>query len=158
MLIKDVLQELKFAPESGYTIKWGAEYPDGEVQATAFLKNGEIRILFEPVYTYEDGSRATHIWFNRNHKISITGEGDQVAILSTVVTSIKEYVKSRPYVKYLIFTAEESSRAKLYKRMVRKLSQEAGWNEVSLQALPLSKNNRPVFIPRDYRVFVLKRN
>lgn len=77
------------------------------------------------------------IWgmeFKVNGIQNITGEGDALKIFSTVISTLKDFVKTEsPAV--ILFTAEKdpktdsnSSRASLYTRLVKNISKEIGYS------------------------------
>jgi len=89
------------------------------------------------------------ISFMRGGKYDITGWGDSVKVLNTVLMAIKEYVEKIHYPKYFLFNAVERSRGSLYAKLVKKLANKFGYREIEFPS--------DEFEPEG-SIFLLKRN
>jgi GNAT superfamily N-acetyltransferase len=107
-----------------YPITWEkGEF--GSYDALAKLADGtNLSIMFN-----NEGDDEYQIEFHRNNSQEVTGEGDAQRVFATVLNAIQEFLKKeQPY--HLIFSASKDvepgqnsqSRAKLYDRMVQRLS------------------------------------
>jgi hypothetical protein len=113
------LREL-FQPEKILPITWNTE--SGHVQAWADDRQGEeLNIDF-----FNIAPGAVEIDFMRGGRNRVTGGGDAVLILNTVVQAVGEYLSKYP-TEYVVFSAKEASRAKLYHRMATRLGSEMGY-------------------------------
>jgi len=62
-------------------------------------------------------------------RTDITGTGDAGRVMSVVVNGIKDFAENNK-VKGLTFTAQEASRASLYKAIAEKVNEDLGWDLV----------------------------
>jgi hypothetical protein len=113
------LREL-FQPEKILPLTWNTE--SGHVQAWADDRQGEqLDIDF-----FNIAPGAVEIDFMRGGRNRVTGGGDAVLILNTVVQAVKEYLAKHP-VNHVVFSAKEASRAKLYHRMAIRIGTDMGF-------------------------------
>lgn len=114
-----------FDPKSSYPLQWGTS-SFGPVAITTDKEGREIQISFWNLVR----GQAIVIDFSREGRYTITGQGEAIQIFSTVLAALAEYLKtSSP--KYIVFSAEEPSRKRLYNRLSKKLEQTHGYNRVS---------------------------
>jgi hypothetical protein len=126
---KFVLTEL-FDNSYPYKLKHGKDdFGGSKTTAKINLPDGSD---LEIIFSLQDISKDKwELFFRRGDKISVTSQGDQYKIFSTVLSvadkSIKKYSP-----KIIFFTAEKdgdsASRMKLYDRMVSRFADDAGYN------------------------------
>ena len=122
MRINEFLSELLDRPLS---LKW--EEQPGYIRAYFDVngKEGMVKFYYEAfVWTID---------FFIDGRHDITGQGDELAILSTVSKAILEFI-SKHNPNLIAFSAKEPSRAKLYKRMSQRLTGYTIDPELSKQA------------------------
>lgn len=116
------LREL-FDPADAYQIQWRHN------QARFLTKdNREIRISFHDqnlsstsLVEITFSARLNDPTHGKSGTMGITGQGDAARILNTVVQATADFL-SQNDPEYIMFTADEPSRAKLYAHMVRRLA------------------------------------
>lgn len=118
------LREL-FNPQDAYQIEW-------RHNQARFLTsdNREIRISFHDqnlsstsLVEITFSARVNDPTHGKSGTMGITGGGDAARILNTVVQATADYL-SQNSPEYIMFTADEPSRQKLYAHMVRRLSSQ----------------------------------
>ena len=75
------------------------------------------------------------IEFDRDGSQAITGGGSAAEVLSSVYHIIVEYLKQYP-ADYVLFSAREPSRQRLYKAMVNRLSLNSGYAQIPAKDVP----------------------
>ena len=75
------------------------------------------------------------IEFDRDGSQAITGAGSAAEVLSSVYHVILEYLRQYP-AEYVLFSAREPSRQRLYKAMVNRLSLNAGYAHIPAKDVP----------------------
>ncbi len=160
MRYKHLIRPLNVVFDQPYPTQW-TQYSDGyEVYFEA--ANGDIVMI-----QFEEWP-ADGLWlvaFKRGVNWLQTNTGDQFRIFSTVIQSIKEFVqKVNP--KYIAFSSNkgESSRSRLYKKMVNKLISSAGFINMTgrIDVIPdtITRNwlRNKARLHQDYDIFVLMRS
>lgn len=109
-------------PESAYHIfKHG--FKNGAWRAYAHDDdNKQIQIVIIPA-----GIGDCYVEFRRDGRVDITGGGDAYSILATVISAFKLFLDENPAPEKIIFTADEQSRQKLYRRLIKKFAPEFGY-------------------------------
>jgi hypothetical protein len=97
--------------------------------------NGNIEVkITNYAVLYDDPNKPWHIDFFKNGGLDATQEGDEFAIISTVLHVIKDFIK-KENPKAIIFEAGKSgrgqrnteTRSKLYKTLVKKFARTVGY-------------------------------
>lgn len=113
-----------------YKFSW-RKMSDDVMEATFDAKPGQIVVKF----TKEDDNWEIN-FFDKNGNTSATDEGDQFAILNTVLAIISNFVKIKKP-KRMSFKSEtriksrnksSQARSKIYKRLVKKHASQIGYN------------------------------
>ena len=73
--------------------------------------------------------------FDRDGSQAITGGGSAAEVLSSVYHVILEYLRQYP-AEYVLFSAREPSRQRLYRAMVNRLSLNSGYAQVPPKDVP----------------------
>lgn len=81
-----------------------------------------------------DGS-VVDVEFDRDGRQAITGAGAAAEVLSSVYHIILNYLKRYP-ADYVLFSAREPSRQRLYRAMVNRLSLNAGYTQIPAKDVP----------------------
>ena len=135
------VQEL-FEPTSAFDSTWQR---DGNVvTATSYDHEGrEINVAF-----VEHGATGeVDVEFMRGGERNVTGRGSEHEVFATVLANIEHYLKTEYQPAYLLFSANEPSRVKLYGRMVQRLAQNHGYQRITGDAIPdKSMRGRKVFV------------
>lgn len=148
------LREL-FDPQSAYNIEWH------HGQARFSTEDGrQIRVSFHDqnlsstsLVEITFSARVDDPLHGKSGTMGITGLGDAARIFGTVLQSITDYLgQARP--EFIMFTADEPSRQKLYSHMVRRLARS--YHRVSPQEYQ-QINNDELPAPTD-NIFLLKSN
>ena len=88
---------------------------------------------------FYDASNLTNsivdIEFDRDGSQAITGAGSAAEVLSSVYHTIVEYLKQYP-ADYVLFSAREPSRQRLYRAMVNRLSLNSGYTQIPAKDVP----------------------
>jgi hypothetical protein len=122
---------------------WVSELPDGSELEIRIWRDDRFNPL-QVYYTQFGRTRAMgEPKIGKTYSISdmdelnfdITGEGDAVKILVTVLKRIGQWIKNNQP-KYFYFTANEPSRAKLYQSMVNRLASQYGYHQVDQKSAP----------------------
>jgi hypothetical protein len=123
------LNEL-FEPNAGYKLHWDDEFGPKEIHARAYDRQGQyIDIHFVPV---KDG--ITDIEFSKLDNYELTGQGDEMAVFSTVVNAIKRYLQGyQP--KIIVFSGKGEGRGGLYQRMINRLAGQFGYKQFDTSKL-----------------------
>jgi hypothetical protein len=119
-------------PQSAFDLKWDTENMGDAKVDIARTRDAEGNSL---AYTfwYEPKYDATVVEFSRgkswNQKFAISGAGEQFRVFATLLEAIRQYVAENP-VQYLMFSAKEPSRVRLYQAMVNKYMPAMGYDPV----------------------------
>lgn len=149
-----LLREL-FDPRSAYQLEW-------RHNQARFLTadNREIRVSFHDqnlsttsLVEITFSARVNDPTHGKSGTMGITGKGDAPRIFGTVLQAISDYL-SQNHPEYIMFTADEPSRQKLYSHMVRRLAQQ--YHSVSEREFQLI-NNDELPAPTS-NIFLLKSN
>lgn len=73
--------------------------------------------------------------FDRDGSQAITGTGSAAEVLSSVYHIILDYLKQYP-AEYVLFSAREPSRQRLYRAMVNRLSLNSGYTQIPAKDVP----------------------
>jgi hypothetical protein len=126
MRIKEVISEL-FHPENASFLDWekglGVTYARGDVDING--KNVSIDITFANM---DDG--IVNIEFMVGGSFELTGGGGASKVFATVIEAVREFVMKNRRVKYITFTAEEKSRARMYDTITKRVAHKLGWHVV----------------------------
>lgn len=113
--------------------KWVKSYADGEWEATFNIDGTEYRIIIEPETVLDVDEKgepleyySTEISFYalgeyRNYDISATGKNQQYKVISTVLAAVEEYFQKEGKPDVITFSADGSSRVKLYDRLIKRI-------------------------------------
>lgn len=115
--------------------------------------NDSVAVQFEDVS--DNGTRIVDVEFFRDGKQSITGEGSAAKLLSMVYSIILDYLRQHPGTDYILFSANEPSRVKLYRAMVNRLAATAGFESVSINDVPgqeWSKHSDKIFALKNTQI------
>lgn len=150
MRAREFLLEL-FDPESATQLEWeknlGVTYARGDVR----IGNQDVALDI----TFSDiDAGIVEVEFMVGGDFGITGRGGAQQIFATVISALKKYVIDHPKVQYLVFSADEYSRAKLYHMMVLRAG-DIGFHSVPVDKI--EKNILPRSISFGGFPFVLKR-
>jgi hypothetical protein len=150
-----LLREL-FDPQSAYQLSW----QHGQARFLT-ADNREIRVSFHEhtlgtadLVEITFNVRVRSLDSNRVTTMGITGGGDAPKIFGTVLQAINDYVSMNDP-EYIMFTADEPSRRKLYTHMVRRLAKT--YHRVTTQEYQ-EINNHELPHPDNQFIFLLKRN
>jgi len=125
--------EIAEAFDQPYPTKWEkSEY--GDYDALARLPDGSpLSIMFNKQQDAE-GEEIVQVEFYRNNSQEVTGEGDAQRVFATVLTAIQQYIKKHKPQRLSFSAAKEveseqnnSSRAKLYDRLVQRYAKSWGY-------------------------------
>lgn len=126
MRAKDFLTEL-FHPENASFLDWekspGVTYAHGDVNIND--KNVAIDITFADM-----GDGIVNIEFMVGGSFELTGSGGASKVFATVIEAVREFVLKNRRVKYITFTAEEKSRARMYDTITKRVAHKLGWHVV----------------------------
>ena len=107
-----------------FTVPGGADrvghWPDKEYAVTFSQTAGDRRGLTIPkeLKTSDIGWVFTFQSDVNDDPFGVTGEGDAFAVFATVIHALKVFVRTRNR-PFIVFTAKEASRQKLYDRFIR---------------------------------------
>lgn len=97
----------------------------GLYDAQFYAGNGTFQRDLVKVDISGKGPPPSNVWgieFTRGNSMEVTGQGDELRILSTIIAILKEFIeKEKPTAIYFAADREEASRMKLYDRMAKKL-------------------------------------
>lgn len=148
------LREL-FDPNDAYNVAWAHDQArfktaDGrEIRISFHDQNLSTTSLVEITFS----ARVNDPMAGKSGTMGITGGGDAARILNTVVQAALDWF-SQNTPEYVMFTADEPSRQKLYAHMVRRLSRS--YHRVSPAEYQQIGNDE---LPEpNHHVFLLKRN
>jgi hypothetical protein len=103
------------------TVPWKWQISPNHAIAIAMINKKKIKMtLFIDTDPADPSSHQIDMMFDVNGRADITGGGDAVPIMSAVANEIIKYINHYPVSK-LVFTAKESSRARLYSAMSARL-------------------------------------
>jgi len=120
--------------DSGYKLQWDDEFGPKEIHARAYDRQGQyIDIKFIPVR-----DNVTDIEFSKMDNYDETGQGDEVAIFSTVLNAINRYLRDyQP--KIIVFSGkggrDNVSRANLYQKLINRFAKHYGYQQFDLSKL-----------------------
>jgi hypothetical protein len=100
---------------SGYRYSMDVDSKDGEQKYDIFFRPTHIKGLVDVNFYLIDGSTLRQ---------DITGSGNQFSVFAGVLMAMRRFVASNPAVHGLSAYAAEPSRAKLYMRLMHKLSSQ----------------------------------
>jgi hypothetical protein len=150
MRAREFLSEL-FDPKSAASLEWeknlGVTYARGDVR----IGNQDVALDI----TFSDiDTGIAEVEFMVGGDFGITGRGGAQQVFATVIAALKKYVSDHPKIQYLIFSADEYSRAKLYHMMALRAS------DIGFHSVPVDKLEKGI-LPRSSSFggypFVLKR-
>lgn len=126
MRAKEFLSEL-FHPEHASFLDWekspGVTYARGDVDIDG--KNVAIDITFADM-----DKGIVNIEFMVGGSFELTGKGGASKVFATVIEAVREFVNKNSRVKYITFTAEEKSRARMYDTIAKRVAHKLGWHVV----------------------------
>jgi predicted chitinase len=131
MRANEFLTELFNKP---YQLQWDDQFGPKEIHARAYDRQGQyIDINFVPVR-----DNVTDIEFSKMDNFEETGQGDEIAIFSTVLSAIKRYLDGyQP--KIIVFSGKGGrkgeSRAKLYQQLINRFARQYGYQQFDLNKL-----------------------
>lgn len=131
MRANEFLTELFNKP---YQLDWDDQFGPKEIHARAYDRQGQyIDINFVPVR-----DNVTDIEFSKMDNFEETGQGDEIAIFSTVLSAIKKYLNGyQP--KIIVFSGKGGrkgeSRAKLYQQLINRFARQYGYQQFDLNKL-----------------------
>lgn len=138
-----------FEPKTAFELEWDETFAPDELHALAYDRQGRtINISFVPV-----GEGAIDIEFTRGGSHDITGRGDAERVFGTVLQAIQIYLAQYQQPAYILFSGKETSRNKLYLRLVARYASKFGYQEITQDQLP--DELRTMVLPQD--VFILAR-
>ena len=124
-------EELSEAFTQPYSIKW-ERGEHGDYDALTKLSDGtNLSIMFN-----DEGDEEWQVEFYRSNSQELTGEGDAQRVFATVLTAIQQFIqKEHPW--RIVFSAKQeiepgqynTSRSKLYSRMVQRYANAWGYDE-----------------------------
>lgn len=148
MRANEFLTEL-FDPRTSFDLEWDDSFAPEEYHALAYDRQGRtINIGFVPI-----GADAVDIEFTRGGSHDITGRGDAERVFATVINAITTYLKNYRQPSYILFSGKETSRNKLYQRLVVRYAAGFGYQVTSQEELP--EELRSMSLPKD--VFILSK-
>jgi hypothetical protein len=123
------LNEL-FEPEKGYELQWDDQFGPKEIHARAYDRQGQyIDINFVPVR-----ANVTDIEFSKMDSYETTGQGDEVAVFSTVMKAIRKYLEGyQP--KIVVFSGKGEGRGKLYQKLIQRFASQFGYQQFDINKL-----------------------
>ncbi len=149
--------------DSGYKLQWDDEFGPKEIHARAYDRQGQyIDIKFIPVR-----DNVTDIEFSKMDNYEETGQGDEVAIFSTVLNAINRYLRDyQP--KIIVFSGkggrDNVSRANLYQKLINRFAKQYGYQQFDLNKLSpearkqISASSSTAFVLRKMTQPVQERN
>ena len=144
----DFLGEL-FDPATAFELEWDETFAPDELHASAYDRQGRtINIDFVPI-----GGDAVDIEFTRGGSYDITGRGDAERVFGTVMQAITTYLSEYRRPDYILFSGKESSRNKLYLKLVARYAAQFGYKTIVQDQLP--DELKTMAFPRD--IFILQR-
>ena len=119
-----------YDPESSFSLEWDDTFGPKERHATAYDRQGRtVNIDFVPT-----GKNITEVEFTRGGSYDVTGRGDATFVFATVLQAFREYLQGyRP--KYIVFSAKEGSRYRLYQKLVNRFASTVGYKQFNLNRL-----------------------
>ena len=118
------------APGSGYELEWDDQFGPKEIHARAHDRQGKyIDINFVPVR-----DNVTDIEFSKMDNFELTGQGDEIAVFSTVIDAVRRYLSGyQP--KIIVFSGKGEKRAGLYQRLINRLASQFGYQQFDINKL-----------------------
>lgn len=136
-----------FEPTAAFELEWDESFAPDELHAMAYDRQGRIiNIGFVPI-----SGDAVDIEFTRGGSHDITGRGDAERVFGTVLKAIQIYLARYRQPDYVLFSGKESSRNKLYLRLVARYAAQFGYRTITQNQLP--DELRTMSLPQD--VFIL---
>jgi hypothetical protein len=132
-------------PTSAYDITWSRQPHNqdtyDEHRALAKDQKGkDLEISFYDFKEYDltaiEFSRGTSSGVFRSRSYDITKDGEQLNVFSTVLKAIKQYISSEDAPNYIVFSAKEKSRAKLYQAFVNRFANQFGYKQIPADNIP----------------------
>jgi hypothetical protein len=114
----DELEEVSFTAAT--PVAWS-----GEV-ATFKVDDSEYRVVMRGPPWFREVMFQARVG-DGSWTLGLTGLGNPIRVLSSVVGAIVEYLKHNPMTRALMFTAKGGSRAKVYARMLSIFTKQQGW-------------------------------
>lgn len=140
-----------FDPKSAAPLEW--EKSPGVTYAAGNVRIGDKDVAIDVTFS-DEGNGKVEVEFMVGGEFKITGGGGAQQVFATVIEALKKFVTENPKVQYLIFSADEYSRAKLYHMMALRAK------EIGFHAVPEDQIEKGV-LPRSSSFggfpFVLKR-
>lgn len=91
----------------------------------AYAWDSNNRYIETTIIPYEKTN--AYVEFRRGGRLDVTGQGDALKVLATVISAVKLFLEENPNPEKLIFSADEPSRQKLYRRMIKKIAPTLGY-------------------------------
>lgn len=131
MLLNEIVSHLNELLNNSYEYKMSMQSYDTGYYGQFDIDDGaRIKVILNEI----PAIRGYMISFKRDGSFNITGGGDALRILATIVDLLKDFVK-RVKPSYICFSAlkTETSRIKLYERMISKLTPALNYEDVTKQ-------------------------
>lgn len=139
-----------FEPKTAFELEWDESFAPDELHAMAYDRQGRIiNIGFVPI-----SGDAVDIEFTRGGSHDITGRGDAERVFGTVLQAIQIYLSRYRQPDYVLFSGKETSRNKLYLRLVARYAARFGYKITTQDQLP--DELRTMALPKD--VFILSKS
>ena len=139
-----------FEPKTAFELEWDESFAPDELHAMAYDRQGRIiNIGFVPI-----SGDAVDIEFTRGGSHDITGRGDAERVFGTVLQAIQIYLSRYRQPDYVLFSGKETSRNKLYLRLVARYAARFGYKITTQDQLP--EELRTMALPKD--VFILAKS
>lgn len=136
-----------FEPKTAFELEWDESFAPDELHALALDRQGRtINISFVPI-----SGDAVDIEFTRGGSHDITGRGDAERVFGTVLQAIQIYLARYRQPDFVLFSGKETSRNKLYLRLVARYAARFGYQVIAQNQLP--DELRTMALPQD--VFIL---
>jgi hypothetical protein len=81
------------------------------------------------------GNSIVNIEFMVGGSFELTGQGGASRVFATVIEAVREFVLKNRKVKYITFTAEEKSRARMYDTITKRVAHKLGWHVVPYEEM-----------------------
>lgn len=143
MLIKEILASSTnevFDPKTAFEIQWD-DFDTDEIYADASDNQGRT-IAIKFIAKNPDFDAVT-LEFSRGDNYAVTGEGDASAVFSTVLRALETYLADYRRPEFMLFSAKEASRQKLYQTMITRFASKFGYTPSSVDQLPEPLQDQP---------------
>lgn len=121
-----------FHPEHASFLDW--EKSPGVTYAHGNVTIGDHSVAID--ITFADmGNGIVNIEFMVGGSFELTGQGGTSKVFATVIEAVREFVLKNRRVKYITFTAEEKSRARMYDTITKRVAYKLGWHVVPYEEM-----------------------